>query len=205
MPSTIGHYPQRGCHMAKRLVLLFAVALLAVPLLAAVPSSGMEPGAMETRAPAVTERYEMMPFENGTLLIPMDSMQADRLSVFGMIHALLRNDTQLHRLITPPEQFIRTRNRPAGANYSGGPFLVTEFNETLMDEMRNKFQNVTVDYVSELFISSKVYSVKKATSILLITGMYDWGRTHTAGPHVHTLLQDHHDCRGWPSRDDARL
>ncbi|MCK4758236.1 MAG: hypothetical protein KAS67_07280, partial [Thermoplasmata archaeon] len=147
--------------------LLLIISLLAIVLL--MSNLATSAGAAEqTRSITSEERYETLPFSPGCLIIPMDEKQDDRLLAFGMLHALLRNDTICYRLIGPPAVFVHTEQVPEGSNYSGGPMVLLEFNITLMDEIRAGFPEVTVHEVSETFVWHMVYKIEEPTKILLV-------------------------------------
>ena len=105
---------------------------------------------------AINERYEAMPFGPGAVVIPMDEKQNSVIESFGFMHALLRNETVCHRLIGPPDSTIKTDVFPLGANYSGGPIVLIDYNITVLDGVRAAFTNVTLHNVTETFISRKV-------------------------------------------------
>lgn len=128
------------------------------------------------------ERYDTLPFQAGALVIPMDAGQGDILSAFGMVHALLRNGTKIHRIITPPGVRISTELVPDGREFTGGPFVVPEANLSLVSDVRSTFPDVTLDSTLELFVSSKVYTIQGPTRILLIKPWNEYSR------HGHTEI-----------------
>ena len=91
----------------------------------------------------VKERYEAVPFGPGAIVIPMDEKQNHTIHSFGLIHALLRNETVCYRLIGPPGTFIKTDAFEDGANYTGGPIILSGYNETVVDEVLASFPAVT--------------------------------------------------------------
>lgn len=67
-----------------------------------------------------------MVFPAGTFVIPMDETQAERILVFGYVHALLRspNPIQIFRVIEPPNVTLSTNMTVSPKTFTGGPFLV---------------------------------------------------------------------------------
>lgn len=118
-------------------------------------------------------------FPTGTIVVPMDDKQADRVRVYGLIHEFLRSaaDVGLARIIEPPDVTIRTSLTPAGAVYQGGPFLIdqkylTNINSLLATPAFNK---VLVTRLTAPFTSNQIFFVRQPTKILVIKGI--WGRT----------------------------
>ena len=107
----------------------------------------------------VRERYEAMPFAPGSIVIPMDEKQNDSILSFGFMHALLRNNTICYRLIGPPGSLIRTEAFPDGVDYVGGPIMIQEYNQTLLESIKTMFPSVTVHNETETFISRTVYKL----------------------------------------------
>ena len=99
--------------------------------------------AEQRRSITSQERYETLPFSPGSLIIPMDEKQNDRLQAFGMLHALLRNETICYRLIGPPATFIKTLTYSNGSDYAGGPIILVEYNITLLAGIITQFSEVT--------------------------------------------------------------
>jgi hypothetical protein len=127
------------------------------------------PGSVSADRPLTTkERYDTMPFPEGSMVIPMDEKQNDTILAFGMMHALLRNDTPCHRLIGPLDPFIVTEEFTSGANYSGGPVVITGFNTSVIEQVRATFPSVTVHNVSRVFVSTRVYRIQEPTKVLLV-------------------------------------
>ena len=96
------------------------------------------------------ERYEAMPFGPGAVVIPMDEKQNDTILSFGLVHALLRNETVCYRLIGPPDSFIKTDAFPDGANYSGGPILLSGFNEVISESILRSWVTVSQIFAGPL-------------------------------------------------------
>lgn len=118
-------------------------------------------------------------FPTGTIVVPMDDKQTDRVRVYGLIHEFLREGTEtgLARIIEPPDVTMRTSLTPAGAVYQGGPFLIdqkylTQVNGLLATPAFNK---VLVTRLTAPFTSNQVFFVRQPTTILVIKGI--WGRT----------------------------
>ncbi|MBI5000207.1 MAG: hypothetical protein HZB92_01575 [Euryarchaeota archaeon] len=147
-----------------------ACAALFLALVVLIPSSA------SAAEEGVFERYETMPFQPGTLVIPMDAGQKDVLSAFGFVHSLLRNGTAVQRIITPPDLWLVTEARPDGANFSGGPFVISEPNSTAINAVHALFPDVTVDATKETFVSTRVYSILGPTKVLLIKPWSEYSR-----------------------------
>ncbi len=118
-------------------------------------------------------------FPSGTLLVPMDSKQNDRVHVYGFIHEFLRltPDSRLARIIEPPDVTIQTALTPSGALYQGGPFLIdpgftSQVNSLLSTPI---FNGVTVTKLTAPFTSTNVDFITAPTKILVIFGVF--GRT----------------------------
>lgn len=137
---------------------------------------------------------ETLSFPVGTIVIPMDARQKERLVVFGFVHALLRNGLELFRIIEPPSVTLSTGLTPTGGVYEGGVFLVHANNATQVNDIKSRpdFVNVTTTTLTAAFTSNAVFRVRVPTVILVIRGI--WGRTdltlermkirgkHTLGP-----------------------
>jgi len=118
-------------------------------------------------------------FPSGTFLVPMDSKQADRVHVYGLIHEFLRltPNSGLARIIEPPDVTIQTALTPSGALYQGGPFLIdpkfaAQLNSLLSTTI---FSGVTVTKLTAPFTSNRIFFVTEPTKILVIFGVF--GRT----------------------------
>jgi hypothetical protein len=127
---------------------------------------GTNPNALETRT-----------FPNGTLIIPMDAKQADVVLAFGFMHALLRNNTYIYRVIEPPDVNLKTQGQPAGSLFQGGPVMVMPGSSTTFMQVHQSFSTVSYDTLRTEFTSNRVFIVAKPTRILLIKGAADWGET----------------------------
>ena len=150
---------RRGLALLKKFIPCVALFLALAVLIPSSASAADE---------GVFERYETMPFQPGTLVIPMDAGQPDVLSAFGFVHALLRNGTAVQRIVTPPDAWLVTDARPDGGNFSGGPFVISDPNSTLVNAVRKFFPDVAVDTTKEVFVSTRVYSILGPTKVLLI-------------------------------------
>ena len=157
-------------------------------------------------------------FPAGTIVVPMDDKQADRVHVYGFIHEFLASgsDVGLARIIEPPDVSMQTALTPTGAVYQGGPFLIEpKFLPVVNKFLSNStFSQVTVTQLTVTFTSNKVFFVRQPTRILVIRGVF--GRTDItldrmgisytivdpsaveANPSLinrYTLIID--DCPGW--------
>jgi len=120
-------------------------------------------------------------FSPGTIVVPMDDKQNDRVHVYGFIHEFLRDNpgSQVSRIIEPPNVALQTDLTPAGVVYQGGPFLIdssfmTDVNAMLMN---STFSKVTITQLTTTFTSNRVLLVTQATKILVISDGY-WGKTY---------------------------
>ena len=86
-------------------------------------------------------------FPAGTIVVPMDNKQADRVHVYGFIHEFLASssDAELSRIIEPPDVSMQTALTPTGAVYQGGPFLIEQ-----------KFLSVVNKFLSNSTFSSDI-------------------------------------------------
>jgi hypothetical protein len=118
-------------------------------------------------------------FPVGTIVVPMDGKQADRVHVYGFIHEFLSltPESGLSRIIEPPDVSMQTSLTPAGAVYQGGPFLIEEKFLTAVNNLlsRSIFSQVTITRLTASFTSNKVFFVRQPTRILVVRGV--WGRT----------------------------
>ena len=150
-------------------------------------------------------------FSEGTSVIPMDGHQAERLEAFGFVHALLRENVMIFRIIQPPDVTLYTDANPAGATYSGGPILVED---PIPPAVKAQFPAVTVHSLTQEFTSTNVFVSNEPTEILIIPGT--WGhsekclewmgipyvmRTKSEVEANPGLIQDYNlvvvDCAGW--------
>lgn len=137
---------------------------------------------------------ETLSFPVGTIVIPMDDQQAERIVVFGFVHSLLRHGVEIFRIIEPPNVTLSTTLTPSGASYEGGVFLVSAEDAAQVNSTKAEadFVNVTTTTLTSAFTSNAVFRVRVPTVILVIRGI--WGRTditlermkirgrHTLGP-----------------------
>ena len=118
-------------------------------------------------------------FPTGTLVVPMDDKQTDRVRVYGFIHEFLRSgsDVGLARVIEPPDVTMRTSLTPGGAVYQGGPFLIDQKYLTNVNTLlaTPAFNKVLVTRLTAPFTSNQIFFVRQPTTILVIKGI--WGRT----------------------------
>jgi hypothetical protein len=118
-------------------------------------------------------------FPTGTIVVPMDDKQTDRIRVYGLIHEFLRSapDLGIARIIEPPDVTMRTSLTPGGAVYQGGPFLIDQKYLTNVNSLlaTPAFNKVLVTRLTAPFTSNQVFFVRQPTKILVIKGI--WGRT----------------------------
>jgi len=114
-------------------------------------------------------------FPIGTIVVPMDNKQADRIRVYGLIHEFLasRNDAEVARIIEPPDVTIQTALTPTGSIYQGGPFLIDQkFLPTVNSLLSSRFSGVTVTRLTTPFTSNQIFFVRQPTKILVIQGVF---------------------------------
>lgn len=118
-------------------------------------------------------------FPAGTIVVPMDDKQADRVHIYGFLHEFLRSgsDAQVARIIEPPDASMQTALTPSGAVYQGGPFLIdAKFTGTVNGLISmSPFTGVTITQLTASFTSNQVFFVRQPTNILVIHGVF--GRT----------------------------
>ncbi len=137
-------------------------------------------------APALSQVNAAIPplaagtFPAGTIVVPMDGKQSDRIHVYGLIHEFLKStpNSLLARVIEPPDVTLQTGLTPSGDVYQGGPFLIDpSFNSAINNMLGNStFSKVTVTRLTTPFTSNKIFFVRQATRILVIGDGY-WGKT----------------------------
>ena len=119
-------------------------------------------------------------FSPGTIVVPMDDKQVDRIHVYGFIHEFLRDNpgSSVARVIEPPDVTLQTDLTPAGVIYQGGPFLIdASFTSAVNAMLANAtFSKVTITRLQTTFTSNSVFFVRQPTRILVISDGY-WGKT----------------------------
>jgi len=119
-------------------------------------------------------------FSPGTILVPMDDKQNDRVHVYGFIHEFLRDNpgSQVSRIVEPPNVVLQTNLTPAGVLYQGGPFLIDSSYTTAVNALLANvtFSKVTITRLTATFTSNRVFLVTQPTHILVISDGY-WGKT----------------------------
>jgi hypothetical protein len=122
-----------------------------------------------------------MVFPAGTFVVPMDETQAERILVFGYVHALLRspNPIQIFRVIEPPNVTLSTNMTASPKTFTGGPFLVLPSDASKIAAMKNKpeFKKVTVGTLTSQHTLNNIFRVTDPTKILVVKGEPAWGRT----------------------------
>ncbi len=119
-------------------------------------------------------------FSPGTIVVPMDDKQVDRIHVYGFIHEFLKNNpgSAVARVIEPPDVTLQTDLTPAGVLYQGGPFLIdSSFTSAVNAMLANAtFSKVTITRLTTTFTSNRVFFIRQPTRILVISDGY-WGKT----------------------------
>jgi len=134
--------------------------------------------------------FSLPPLENGvsfpagTFVIPMDGKQADRILVFGYVHALLDapNPITLYRVIEPPNVTLTTNMTASPVVFAGGPFLVypSDAAKIVQTKSRPDFKKVTVGTLTTQHVVNNIFRVTVPTKILVVKGDPPWGRTDVA-------------------------
>ena len=119
-------------------------------------------------------------FSPGTIVVPMDDKQVDRIHVYGFIHEFLRSNpgSAVARVIEPPDVTLQTDLTPAGVLYQGGPFLIDSSLTSAVNAMlaNATFSKVTTTTLTTTFTSDRVFFIRQPTRILVISDGY-WGKT----------------------------
>ncbi|HXZ98471.1 MAG TPA: hypothetical protein VED24_03810, partial [Candidatus Acidoferrum sp.] len=118
-------------------------------------------------------------FPVGTFVIPMDEKQADRVLVFGFVHALVYENVTLFRVIEPPNVTLSTNMTASPAAFYGGPFLVYPADLAKIAHVRNDpdFRHVTVGQLTAQETLNNIFRVVQPTKILVVKGDPPWGKT----------------------------
>jgi len=147
---------------------LVTVLLLLATVLTLLPSA--------SQIPSVEQDVVFRP---GTFVIPMDEKQADRIRVFGFVHALGRspNPIQVFRLMEPPDPALSTDLTTSPKVFTGGPFLVNSSGSSKLNEVKNRpeFTQITVGRLTAEQRFNNLFRLEGPTSILVVKGL--WGRT----------------------------
>ena len=155
--------------MRRRIVVAVLVIALAV-------ASTLMPVAL-----ALPPLENGMSFPAGTLVIPMDEKQAERILVFGFVHALMRdpNGIPLFRVIEPPNVTLSTNMTASPTVFIGGPFLILPSDAAKVAQVRNTsgFQGVTVGVLTSQQVLNNIFRVRTPTKILVVRGDPAWGTT----------------------------
>ena len=121
-------------------------------------------------------------FPAGTFVIPMDGKQADRILVFGYVHALLSapNPITLFRVIEPPNVTLTTNMTASPAVFAGGPFLVYSSDAAKIAQIKSRpdFKKVTVGTLTTQHVLNNIFRVTVPTKILVVKGEPPWGQTY---------------------------
>jgi len=122
---------------------------------------------------------ETVTFPAGTFVIPMDEKQAERILVFGFVHALLRapDPITIYRVIEPPNVTLSWNVTASPKLFAGGPFLVFPGDASKISQVKSKpeFKKVTVGTLTAQETLSNIFRVRDPTKILVVKGL--WGRT----------------------------
>ena len=120
-------------------------------------------------------------YSPGTIVVPMDDKQADRVHVYGFVHEFLRDNpgSKVARIIEPPNVVLQTDLTPAGVLYQGGPFLIDPSYAGAVSAMLANvtFSKVTITTLTTTFTSNRLLYVTQPTKILVISDGY-WGKTY---------------------------
>ncbi len=118
-------------------------------------------------------------FPVGTFVIPMDEKQAERVVVFGIIHALLRspNPAQVFRVIEPPDITLTSNLTASPESFTGGPFLLYPSDASTVAEVRSRpeFKKVTIGTLTSPQVLNSIMRITEPSRILIVKGL--WGRS----------------------------
>lgn len=141
--------------------------------------------ALATTSAFLPVAFSLPPLENnvsfpvGTFVVPMDEKQAERILVFGFVHALLRspNPIEIFRVIEPPNVTLSTDLTASPKPFAGGPFLIlpSDASKVLAVMNRPEFKHVTVGTLTTQHVLDNIFRVRDPTKILVVKGL--WGRT----------------------------
>jgi hypothetical protein len=141
--------------------------------------------ALATTSAFLPVAFSLPPLDNnvsfpvGTFVVPMDEKQADRILVFGFVHALLRspNPIEIFRVIEPPNVTLSTDLTASPKPFAGGPFLIlpSDASKVLAVMNRPEFKHVTVGTLTTQHVLDNIFRVRDPTKILVVKGL--WGRT----------------------------
>jgi hypothetical protein len=119
-------------------------------------------------------------FPSGTIVVPMDDKQADRVHVYGFVHEFLRTvpGATVARVIETPDVTMQTALTPNGTLYQGGPFLIDASFLSALTTLHNLkiFSQVTYTTLTTAFTSNRIFFIRQPTRILVISDGY-WGKT----------------------------
>lgn len=128
-----------------------------------------------------------LPFENGMLfpagsiVIPMDDKQADRILVYGFLEALLSgpNPITLFRVIEPPNVTLATNMTASPTVFAGGPFLARSSDAAKIAQTKSEpdFKRVTISVLTEEQVVNNVLRHGAPTRILIVNGEPPLART----------------------------
>jgi len=132
---------------------------------------------LQASGEAVATRTITYPFIAGSFVIPMDAQQTDVLHAFGLIHVILRQGVPVYRVLTPPAVLLKVDPLAPPSAFDGGPVLVWG---TYRDEFlaaAAQFPTVSYARLAEVQVLDHVLPIKRATTVLILKGGFDWGRT----------------------------
>ncbi|MEM2971392.1 MAG: PQQ-binding-like beta-propeller repeat protein [Candidatus Bathyarchaeia archaeon] len=137
--------------------------------------------AMRTGNYLPTTKPTIYSFPSGTYVIPMDEKQniltTQNVSIYGFVWSILNSGATIYRIIKPPSIALKTIKYPGGNIYSGGVILVPPVHGYIVENIKLRFPNVTVDKLTEPFsaYSDQLSIVDKPTKVLVVYG--EWGHT----------------------------
>jgi len=118
-------------------------------------------------------------FPVGTFVVPMDEKQAERVVVFGFIHALLRspNPAQVFRVIEPPDIVLTSNLTASPESFTGGPFLLYLSDTSTVAEVKSRpeFKKVTIGTLASPQVLNSIMRITEPSRILIVKGL--WGRS----------------------------
>ena len=154
------------------LVSLFVAIAFQTAISSQSPSrnGGVPSGPAMSRPNPPDPQLTRVEFPADTFLLPMDTKQPDATQAFGFIHAMLRNGSNVYRIIEPPDVTIKTNKSPSGDVFRGGPVLFLSSSASLISAALVAFPQVILQILTEKYVSESVFVVRTPTTILLMDG-----------------------------------
>lgn len=150
-------------YISKEISIIFSILLISLVILT-VPLWTLDVNAQTTSFPP------------GTFVVPMDDKQNNVTRAFGFIHAVLRYDGAVYRVIEPPDITLTTIENDTDT-YAGGVFLIPQTYADKVSTASSAYPEVTIHHLAtEVTIdTSQLFYITEEPTILIVYGEY--GRT----------------------------